>query len=258
MNGLVRALVREEQRWRCETAPSSSGSGDVIVEVEALLIPSERANSRTTAVLEGFWIGHSPGDEQGRRLGGWGPLASRIVCRRDAVSSLPVELSIPEALLLLPLAAVNDALMPFAHVSGATLVGDDLIASVVGVLLDVQGARSINAGGGQLPELLIDTTAEPATWGPAISGVAHEGHVLLLLPERDAPADFNFYQGVHRRSLSVSAARWSRAAAATSDLPEAGVVKRVITVLEGEERIQPLHLGEQMTSDSWLLFEWAG
>jgi threonine dehydrogenase-like Zn-dependent dehydrogenase len=56
-------------------------------------------------------------------------------------------------------------------------------------------------------DVLIDTTAAPALWAPLLARVRPEGRVALLTPPGAQVCRFDFYPGVHRRSLSLLARR---------------------------------------------------
>lgn len=70
-----------------------------------------------------------------------------------------------------------------------------------------RGGRGGPGEGGGDADVVIDTTADAARWQMAMGSARRMGRVLLLIPPGEQLRSFDFYQRVHRGSLSLVSRR---------------------------------------------------
>ncbi len=73
----------------------------------------------------------------------------------------------------------------------------------------IPGPAEGTPGGREAPEVdvLVDTSGDAGWWVSVMSRVRRQGRVLLLLPPGERVIAFDFYDRVHRSSLTVLARR---------------------------------------------------
>lgn len=228
--GGVPALVVSDEVFAAPTV----GSSDMVVRTSYSLVDPEALRAGQAAgdpigaligtVERGsVAAGLSPGDT----VVGVGPLADRVVLQPISVQRLQGSNGLGRtAQTLLPIfSAVLGALRDVRIEPGDRVMvcGGGLIARVAGRLAQISsgmppwlfyGPQGPDRSEGRndpasldAVDVLIDTTAAPALWAPALERVRREGRVLLLTPPGVHACRFDFYPGVHRRSLSLLARR---------------------------------------------------